>query len=202
MNFEVFLLEWLVGSKYISASIAPFFDSRNILLRAPSVGGGGRKVEGMDREGSISHDPLMLSFARFKLIKLEGLIIGTVERRSVPRVDIDDIVDKISVLLSRYGGGELLCCSFRVQKNKSSKLQNLKHTESTGDRGPLSFTSAAQFFVSELESWEVSSGTMIILVKCKCGWKDSSIEFDAFIYNSVTASESRIGAVWPTAQYA
>lgn len=79
MNFDIFLSERLVGSKYISASIAPFFDSRNRLLRAPSVGGGGRKNEGMDRVGSINQDPLILSFERLKLMKLEGLMLGVVE---------------------------------------------------------------------------------------------------------------------------
>jgi len=43
MKFEVFLSEELVDCKNISASIAPFFDSRNMLLRSPLVGDGGRK---------------------------------------------------------------------------------------------------------------------------------------------------------------
>lgn len=60
--------------------------------------GGGRKNGGMDREGSINHDPLILPFARFKLIKLEGLMLGIVEGRSLPRVEVDDIVDKVSLL--------------------------------------------------------------------------------------------------------
>ena len=108
MNFEAFLFERPLESKYISALIAPFFDSRIKLLRAPSVGSGYRKDSGMDREGSINHDPLILSFARFKLTKLDGLISGIVERRSVPRVDIDDIVDRVSVV-SRYEGGGSCC---------------------------------------------------------------------------------------------
>ena len=77
--------------------------------------GGDSKNGGMDREGSINHDPLILSFARFKLIKLEGLMLGVVDGRSVPRVDTDDdIVDRVS-LLSRYEGGGL-CCSFHSGK--------------------------------------------------------------------------------------
>ena len=108
MNFEAFLFERPLESKYISALIAPFFDSRIKLLRAPSVGSGYRKDSGMDREGSINHDPLILSFARFKLTKLDGLISGIVERRSVPRVDIDDIDDRVSVV-SRYEGGGSCC---------------------------------------------------------------------------------------------
>jgi hypothetical protein len=92
MKFEVFLSEELVDCKNISASIAPFFDSRNRFLRSPSVGDGGRKNGGMDRVGSINHDPLILSFARLKWIKLEGLISGFVEKRPVPEVDLDDIV--------------------------------------------------------------------------------------------------------------
>ena len=82
-----------------------------MLLRAPLVGGGGWKDEGMDRKGSINQDPLILPFARFKLTKLEGLILGVVERRplAVPRVDLDDdIVDTISVVSGYKGGGS--CC--------------------------------------------------------------------------------------------
>ena len=52
----------------------------------------------MDKEGSINHDPLILSFARLKWVKLEGWMLGTAERRLVPRLDIDDIVDEVSVL--------------------------------------------------------------------------------------------------------
>ena len=107
MASELFFFERLVGSKYISASIAPFFDPRNRLLRSPSpVGSGSRKNEGMDRQGSINHDPLTLSFVRFKLTKLEGLILGVVERCPAPRVDVDDIVVIVPVL-SRYEGGGL-----------------------------------------------------------------------------------------------
>ena len=104
IQFEAFSKR-LVGSKYISASIAPFFDSRIILLRAPPVGGGDRNPEGMDRVGSINHDPLILSFARFKWIKLQGLILGTVEKQSLLR-DKGDIVDTVFFVLE--GGG--LCC--------------------------------------------------------------------------------------------
>lgn len=113
-----------MGSKNISASIPPFFDTRIRLLWTPSVDGGGRKNGGMDREGSINHDPLILSFARFKLTKLEGLMLGIVENRSVPSVT-DDIDDRVSVL-SRYEGGGLSCL-FRIQENKSKiKISNIR----------------------------------------------------------------------------
>ena len=49
---------------------------------------------------------------------------------------------------------------------KQKQHSKIKQTESTGDRGPLAFTSAACFFVSELEE-EEWFGTMIM--KCKCG---------------------------------
>ena len=66
----------------------------------------------------------MASFARFKLIKLVGLMLGIVERRSVPSVDTDVIVDEVTVQ-SRYEGGGL-CCSFRVQESKSNiKTSNI-----------------------------------------------------------------------------
>ena len=61
--------------KYTSASMIPFFDSRDKFLRGPPLGGnGGSKDEGMNREGSINHDPWIPSFTRVKLTKLEGLI--------------------------------------------------------------------------------------------------------------------------------
>lgn len=73
-----------------------------MLLRTPSAGGGGKKVEGIDREGSISHDPLTLSFARLKWTRLEGLILGIVESRSLPlRVDGDGVVARAVSALSR-----------------------------------------------------------------------------------------------------
>ena len=58
--------------------MAPFFDSRDRLNRSPLAGRGGRKDEGIDREGSINHVPLMLSLMRIKLTKLEGLMLGIV----------------------------------------------------------------------------------------------------------------------------
>jgi len=103
------------------------------------------KNGGIDRVGSINHDPLTLSFARLKWIKLEGLISGFVEKRPEPGVDLDDIVDIVDrVSLESYEGGGLCLC------------------EGTGDRGPLAFTSATHLFVSELED----DG---IIIKCKCG---------------------------------
>ena len=169
MIFEVLLFEWLVGSKNTSASIPPFFDPRNRLLRAaPVLVGEGRKYCGMDREGSINHDPLILSFARLRWIKLEGWMLGIVGRRSVPRVDIlvDDIVDEVSVL-SRYEGGGLCWSEFRKAKATSKKI---KHTEGTGIRD---VTSLAPFSVSELEE----ELFMMIIVKCKleceCNWQDA-----------------------------
>jgi len=126
----------------------------------------------MDREGSINHDPLILSFARTKWIKLEGLILGIVEGRSVPRVELDDRVSEVS----GYGGGGLFC-------------------ESAGDRAPQALTSVTHLFVSELEE-----DSMIIILECKLesGRQDGSNEFQVLplLTNSNTASES-IGAVGP-----
>jgi len=72
-------------------------------------------------------------------------MLGIAERWSVPRVDVDDTVDRVPVL-SRYEGGGLC--------------------EGTGNRGPLAITFVALFCASELEE---SFGTMIIVVKGKRG---------------------------------
>ena len=123
MNFEVFVFELLVGSKYTSASTVPFFDSMARFFRTPSVDNGGRKDEGMDREGSINHDPLIASVGRFKLTKLEGLILGIVQGRLRP--DSGGIDDGVSVAF-KYEGGISSFFHFEFSRTIFSSIQTYR----------------------------------------------------------------------------
>ena len=119
MNFELFLIKWLLARTYISASIVLFFNTRTMLLWTPSVGSWGVKVEGMDREGLINHDTLILPFALLKWMRLEGLILGIEESWLPPRVNSDDIFNSLGSVISRCAGGRP-CWLFWVQKSKAT----------------------------------------------------------------------------------
>ena len=81
---------------------------------------------------------------------MEGWRIA--KRRSVPRVETDDIVDEleVSALYSQDTKGWIVLIIPSSVAEKQKQHQKIKHNEGTGVRGPLAYTSVAPSFASEL----------------------------------------------------